>query len=215
MNPFSRYKDELSDLVEQAWQALANTKIKTIEREIKGVALPNEVAILDIETTGLKPDICEMVSYGIVVGNRAKVVVRITAEESELLEHLKNDLNGIKTIYAFYAPFEEEWLSFKLENGLNVKFMDLKRMSGRLKHIVPFDWGDNTDGEQVPRLWQNWRERLSFGSLSAIIHHNFADLMRELILFLVLWNNGIDGVAISEHEWVSAEEGDSHGRCQD
>ena len=204
---FVRYKENLSDLIEQAWRALGHTKIRVIEKEIRGVQLPQGVAILDIETTGLEPDTCEIVSYGIVRENRAKVVIRITGEEKELLEHLRKDLEGVSIPYAFYAQFEEAWLRFKLGDSLNFQFKDLKRTSGRLKDIVPFDWGDYVDGKQIPNLWQNWKERLSFGSLSTIIHHNMADLMRELILFVVLWNDGFNGVSISEEEWNCKEDG--------
>jgi uncharacterized protein YprB with RNaseH-like and TPR domain len=207
MNPYNIYKEHLFDLVRRAWLSLSTTKIKVIERKIRGIQLPQGVAILDIETTGLEPDVCELVSYGIIKENRAKVVIRITGEEEELLEHLRNDLEGVNTLYAFYVQFEETWLRFKLGDSLNFQFKDLKRTSGRLKDIVPFDWNDYVDGKQIPSLWQNWKERLSFGSLSTIIHHNMADLMRELILFVVLWNDGFNGVSISEEEWNCKEDG--------
>jgi len=49
---------------------------------------------------------------------------------------------------------------------------------------------------------------MKLGSLASIIHHNYADLMRELILFIVLWNDGFDGVSISEEEWNNKEGGE-------
>jgi len=201
MNPFYRYQEELRRIVEQARSGIKD-RFVTIEKELKGIQLPEEIAIVDIETTGLDPKLDEIVSYGIVKDrNKVKVVARVIAEEKELLELLKKDLNGIKTVYAFYVPFERDWLTTKL-GDLNVRFEDLKRMDGRLIHVVNTNWGDDVDGSQVPKLWQGWKERLSFGCLSSIIHHNLADLMRETFLFLTLWNDGFDGCRITEKEWT-------------
>jgi len=171
-----------------------------VEVCVRGIKLPECIAILDIETTGLNEVFDEIVSYGVVRDFdgvvKARVVVRIESDENTLLEHLKSDLKDLKVVYAYYKDFEERFLS---KRGFDLIFRDLKRCGGRLRDVVNLDWMDNITGSDVPILWIDWIKRRSFKSLIKIVHHNLSDLMREVMLFIALWNsleNGID-----ESEW--------------
>ena len=187
MHTFERYKEQLSPIINNLRSNLPPFLI--IEKELQYLELPDGIIVLDFETTGLNEE-DEIVSYGIAKNNKVKVVCRLKATEEELLQKLREDLEGVKVLYAFYAPFEEKFLRARFSDWdeLGIEIRDLKQMSGRLTDIVRYSWGDRFDGSDVPNLWYNWMERLSFGSLSAIVHHNFADIMREVTLLFLLEN---------------------------
>ena len=146
--------------------------------------------VFDIETSGLDEYSDEIVSYGIVKNNKVKIVCRLKASEEELLQKLREDLEDVKVMYVFYAPFEEKFLRIRFSDwdDIGIEIRDLKQMRGRLTDIVRYSWGDSFDGSDISGLWHNWKERLSFGSLTAIIHHNFADVMRSVTLLFLLEN---------------------------
>jgi len=192
MQVFEFYKNELGPLVEAAKKDLP--KFLTVERELKGLSLPEGMIILDLETTGLEPHEHELVSYGIVRGNKAKVVIRVTGENYELADLLERELENVETIGAFYYSFEESWLeehvySFDVEK---YSWCELKTQRGRLIDIMPFSFGDTNNGADVPRLWQDWLETNNFESLAAIIHHNMADILREAFLWALIENGAFN-----------------------
>lgn len=208
---FNFYKEEFKHLVEQAKAPLPN--LFRVEWDIKGLVLPKEDIILDLETTGLEPETEEIVSYGIAAGTKAWVVVRLNGSEEELLESLKKDLEGLisenkPTLWAFYMQFEKNWLEAKMGTEFVSKFVwgELKQMRGRLKDIVPFDFNDPFDGSRIPRLWENWKVRASLGSIVGIIHHNIADVFREAVLWALLMNKAFS-VEEVEYSLVLDEEG--------
>ncbi|MFA4647860.1 hypothetical protein P8X24_11560 [Pyrococcus kukulkanii] len=159
-----------------------------------GYVLPEGNIILDLETTGLEPETDELVSYGIVAGSKAWVVIRLNGTEEELIENLKKDLEEFKgsTIWAFYSSFEEKWLGYKIGGEFlkehELRLLDLKQMRGRLVDIMPFPFGDPFDGSSVPSLWESWKVRASIGSIAGIIHHNMADILREAFLWALIEN---------------------------
>jgi len=190
---FEFYRKELQPLAEKVRSVFP--PLLRVEREVRGLTLPEGEIILDLETTGLNSWEHEMVSYGIVSGSKAWVVIRLNGSEEELIRELRRDLEslGDVTIWAFYAPFEEAWLVEKLEDfGAKLDVRDLKVMKGRLSVIVPFSFNDPFEGSSIPRLWENWRERASLGSIAGIIHHNMADILREAFLWALLQNMAFD-----------------------
>ncbi|MFA4641525.1 hypothetical protein [Pyrococcus kukulkanii] len=197
MHVFEFYRQELYPLAQEAKRNLPG--LLRVEREVRALSLPRGHIVLDLETTGLEPEVDEIVSYGIVAGSRAWVVIRLNAPEEDLIEELKRDLEEFKgsTIWAFYSEFEWKWLvekvggEFLQENGLRVD--DLKQMRGRLTEIVPYDFGDPFDGSRIPGLWRNWQDRASLGSIAGIIHHNMADILREAFLWALLENGAFGG----------------------
>jgi len=92
-----------------------------VEVCVRGIKLPECIAILDIETTGLNEVFDEIVSYGVVRDFdgvvKARVVVRIESDENTLLEHLKSDLKDLKVVYAYYKDFEERFFSASLQQA--------------------------------------------------------------------------------------------------
>ena len=189
---FEFYRKELQPLAEKVRSVFP--PLLRVEREVRGLTLPEGEIVLDLETTGLEPEDSELVSYGIVQGSRAWVVIRLSGSEEELIQELRRDLEamGEITIWAFYSPFEERWLYKKLEDLDGYEIRDLKVMRGRLKDIIPFSFNDPFDGSRIPRLWENWRERASLGSIAGIIHHNMADILREAFLWALLKNQAFD-----------------------
>jgi len=200
---FEFYREELQPLAEKVKPYFP--PLLRIEREIHGLTLPEDEIILDLETTGLVPKISELVSYGIVAGSKAWVVIRLNGSEEELIESLRKDLEslGDVIIWAFYSTFEQEWLEEKLELYLGDRIRDLKVMRGRLKDIIPFSFNDPFDGSRIPELWENWKTRASLGSIAGIIHHNMADILREAFLWALLKNKAFD---IDRIEWEELED---------
>jgi uncharacterized protein YprB with RNaseH-like and TPR domain len=185
MHTFERYKEQLTPIINKLKSNLPDFFI--VEKEVNLIQLDKGEIILDFETTGLDVS-AEITCYGIVKGNKLKIVCRMKASEEELLEELKKDLEGVKRIYAYYVPFEEKYLRDRFPDWeeWGIELCELMPWEYcKLKNLISIDWGDRYDGEDCPKLWRNWVERLSFGSLAGLIHHNYADLMRELmVLFL-------------------------------
>ena len=194
MHVFELYSEVMYPLVETMKTGLP--KLLRVKKAVKHFSLPEGVVVIDIETTGLEPEDHEMVSYGLFKGSTAEVVVRLTGKERDLIEALEEDLKTLMEsnarLWAFYSSFEESWLQTKLSEEfepLTGYIGELKVVKGRLTDIVPYEFGDRSDGSRIPRLWQNWLDRASLGSLTAIIHHNMADIIREALLY-VLDENG-------------------------
>ncbi len=195
MNPFYYIKGDLKHIVEtlKNSEILQDTVVVVRDLPIK---LRPDIIILDLETTGIVPKESEMICYGYVYSDKAYVTCRLMGPEKNLIESLYNKLlsmlcnNDVIKIYAFCCEFERNWVLNKFEQYgldtkvLNITFEELKKEAGRLKDIIPWNFNDKYSGEDIPRLWNEWKERLSFGCLSSIIWHNLADLYRELILYL-------------------------------
>lgn len=160
----------------------------TVERELRGISIPRGFAVLDLETTGLEPCQCELISYGIVKEDRAKVVTRLSGDVKGLVNILKDELDDVYFIIAFYHSFEASWLNSLGIDPWQFDWYELKVQRGRLVDIMPFGFGDPYNGAQIPELWREWQTKRDWKSLVSIIHHNMADIIREAFLWALIEN---------------------------
>jgi len=187
---FDLYREYFQDTIQKLKSQLPPMVV--VEREIQLITLPEGEIIWDIETTGLKVS-DEIIAYGIARKNTVKIVCRVGASEEELLEVLKKDLEGVKKIWAWNNGFEKKYLQDRLPDLYpQYEWGELQpRPYEKLMHYVEWNWGDPFDGSVIPQLWENWQNRLSFGSLAGIIHHCYADIMREVTVFWLMKNGAI------------------------
>jgi uncharacterized protein YprB with RNaseH-like and TPR domain len=113
---------EVEISLEEFRKTLNLPKLIINEETLEIINLGEDKAILDIDTTGLDCWDDEIVAYCLIKGNRLKQVCRGSASEDELLEMLKKDLEGVKTIYS-YSDFENEWIRHKI--GKEFEYVDL------------------------------------------------------------------------------------------
>ncbi|NJE09233.1 hypothetical protein E3E31_12015 [Thermococcus sp. M39] len=186
---------------ENDFERQKNADIALIRREIAGIYLPQPHIVLDFETTGLDPYFDEIVSWGLFYSNTALVAVRLNDSEDShnvLIESLKNMIRNLNSkqapklqLWAFYSAFEAKWLSEVVYNNRlewPFELRELKQMRGRLTDILPLPFDDPITGRNVPLVWRKFTRTGDLAYLSLIVHHNYADIVREAILWALLKN---------------------------
>ena len=104
--------------------------------------------VVDIETTGLDPDVDAVVAAGIVTGDRLIVLV---SDNGDIRDHIADIIhNGY---YAWNKDFEESFLGVP---GLELQIEPYEKKDLSLRWGIPIP----TDGSMVPSLWEMGRRDL-------------------------------------------------------
>jgi len=153
------------------------------EEVLEVINLGDDRAIIDIETTDLDCYCGEMVAYSIIRGNKLKQVCRGLATEEELLELLKRDLEGVKTIYS-YTDFEWDWINHKIEN-LEFKYVDLfDGLESGLAYYIRWKFRNEPYSSEIPERFERVQKG-DFFAIEEICSHNKGDALRKLALLIL------------------------------
>ena len=147
--------------------------------------------IVDLETTGLSPSSCHVITVGVLHGTGYEVYQASAADEVPL------DLGSYilslpRPYYAFNKGFEESFLGFEIDNELQSQPYERKTEAIHVRNLQdPL----GRRGELVPLEWQAYLKDGNEGHLHRIIGHNVSDLLEELCLAL-LKTGGIPGMLV-------------------
>ena len=177
---------EVEISLEEFRKTLNLPKLIINEETLEIINLGEDKAILDIDTTGLDCWDDEIVAYCLIKGNRLKQVCRGSASEDELLEMLKKDLEGVKTIYS-YSDFENEWIRHKI--GKEFEYVDLfyGLEYGSLGDKIRWKFEDEVNSSVIPERWERVR-KFDFYALQEIAAHNRGDALRKLAFLILRYN---------------------------
>ena len=151
-------------------------------------------AIMDIETTGLNPDMDDIITFGFLVENRVTVMQRIDASAKEFCEAAKSRISELPCpLYAYNARFEKAFLSSKL--GVELDIVDIfqpwmeRAESEGVKYPaldelarLPREYFREKPlkGEEVTFLWRSYQKTREKRKLSPIVRHCMEDLIQGL-----------------------------------
>jgi len=154
------------------------------EEKLEIINLGDDGAIIDIETTDLDCYCGEMVAYSIIRGNKLKQVCRGLATEEELLELLKRDLEGVKTIYS-YTDFELDWIKSKIKD-MEFEYVDLFSglESGSLSVYIRWKFRNEPYSSEIPERFERVQKG-DFFAIEEICSHNRGDALRKLALLIL------------------------------
>lgn len=146
----------------------------TVPAELKGT-------IVDLETTGLSPTSCKVITVGVLFGTGYEVFQASAADEVPL----KLDsyiLSLPRPRYAFNKGFEESFLGFGIDCELQARAYERKTEAIYIRSLQdPL----GRRGELVPLEWQAYLKDGDKAHLLRIIEHNVADLLEEFCLALL------------------------------
>jgi len=137
--------------------------------------------IVDLETTGLSPSSCHVITVGVLHGTGYEVFQASAADEVPL--NLGSYILSLpRPHYAFNKAFEESFLGFEIGNELQTKPYERKT---EVIYVRSFQDPLGRRGELVPLEWQAYLRDGDKDHLRRIIGHNVFDLLEELCLALV------------------------------
>jgi len=158
-----------------------------LEREQE---LPNG-CIIDVETTGLDPQLHHIITFGILRRKTARIY-QLTNPDYESFKALATQKTQRAQMprYAYNTRFESDF------TGIQQGWHDLTQYTERRGYdwnnpdydpyipmrldqctLTPFQEPDIT-GSQVPQHWQQWLNKHKPQTLWAIAFHNLSDLLR-------------------------------------
>jgi len=163
-------------------------KIVTLDCRLQREQL-EKGCIIDIETTGLDPQLHHIITFGILRRKTARVY-QLTNPDYEPFKALatQKTQRSQKPRYAYNARFESDF------TGIQEGWHDLTQYEERHDEwiwydgpyyrmhldqctLTPFQEPDIT-GSQVPQHWQQWLKTHKPQTLWAIAFHNLSDLLR-------------------------------------
>jgi len=163
-----------------------------IEISIKTNPYLPKGTIIDIETTGLKPRLDNIVTMGLYKDDRI-TIFQLVKPQYDRFWNLCHRIaqKQPRPLYAYAAHFERDFL--KIPNG----WKDLTRYYQthddyydyystrrfRLIDITSYPYESQADydidGKDVPKKWAEWIFDKNLRSLMEIAYHNYVDLSRE------------------------------------
>ena len=137
--------------------------------------------IIDIETTGLPYEDAEVITLGLISGNKLQIIQR--TKEEDFCKQALRLLKGLpRPYYAFNKNFEEHFLGIKIDRELQAHKYERKREAIRIAGLNdPF----KGIGTHVVNAWNKYDSTGNKRCLSHIILHNRACLLLEACLVLV------------------------------
>ena len=151
-------------------------------------------AIIDIETTGLNPDMDEIITFGFLVKDRVTVMQRMDASAEEFYEAVRSRISELpRPLYAHNARFEKGFLASML--GARLDIVDIfhpwmERVESEamkypaldeLAHLPREYFREKPlKGEGVTFLWRSYQKTREKRKLSLIVRHNMEDLVQAL-----------------------------------
>jgi len=144
--------------------------------------------LIDIETTGLPYESAEVITLGLISGNRLQIIQR-TKEEDFCKQALRR-LKGLpRPYYAFNKDFEEQFLGIEIDRELQAHKYERKREAIRIAGLTdPF----RGKGAHVVNAWNRYNSTRDKRCLRHIILHNRACLLLEACLVLVGQRNSME-----------------------
>jgi len=147
-------------------------------------------AYLDIETTGLTPDFCQITVVGIyIVGGEKNEVIQLVGD-GITADRLMNSLNGVKTLHTyngsrFDLPFIDAW--HRVDLSREFKHVDLmfhcwrRNLYGGLKSVER-QLGINrklteVNGLEAIRLWWAYANDNDGNALKTLLEYNKEDVV--------------------------------------
>ena len=135
--------------------------------------------IIDIETTGIKPEHSELVGLGLLKENRISCFVRSFETSDEHFRIWSKDKvrRSPKPYIAYYNEFERNWLRLEKDNPNDWIEIQPKRMHKKLYAIRVQHLMHDEDGSVVPEAWRN-------KDIKTVLWHLTCDMFEELALYL-------------------------------
>jgi hypothetical protein len=156
--------------------------MKTIKIPLKLTNL--EGTIIDIETTQLDAEKGELITAGLLTSEGMTILQRLEATEANFKKAVAKELKAAKKPwYAFKKDMEEQFLSVKIENdlqlGTEASFGSLLR-GGLLDHYNALC--DPCFSDEIPQFWDAWNATKNLLFISKIVRHNCCCLAKEYYL---------------------------------
>jgi hypothetical protein len=155
-------------------------------------------ALIDVETTAIRPDEGDLISFGYIAGTSLVILNRSTESAEEYNRTLRGVVKDLpKPLYAFNIQFERDWIWAKL--GIRIEGLDLFAPWARQAEAKGLKWPKLDElvsepevyfdeplysGRDVPTLWKVYRMTGNEELLDLIVRHNQSDLLRELYLLI-------------------------------
>jgi uncharacterized protein YprB with RNaseH-like and TPR domain len=168
---------------------ITKPKIVTLDYRLQREQQLEKGCIIDIETTGLDPQLHHIITFGILRRKTARVY-QLTNPDYVSFKALvtQKTQRSQKPRYAYNARFESDF------TGIQEGWHDLTQYEERHDEwiwydgpyyrmhldqctLTPFQEPDIT-GSQVPQHWQQWLNKHKPQTLWAIAQHNLSDLLR-------------------------------------
>jgi len=162
-------------------------------RETVGLSASRSFAF-DTETTGLNPDMDEIITFGFLVKDRVTIMQRMDASAEEFYEAVRSRISELpRPLYAHNARFEKGFLASML--GAQLDIVDIfhpwmERVESEamkyptldeLAHLPREYFREKPlKGEEVPFLWRSYQKTREKRKLSFIVRHNMEDLVQAL-----------------------------------
>jgi hypothetical protein len=140
--------------------------------------------IIDIETTQLTPDKGELITAGLLSSEGITIIQRLDSSEANFKKAILKEVRATKKPwYAFKKEMEEQFLSVKIENelqlGTEASFGSLLR-GGLLEHYNALC--DPCFSDEIPQFWEAWNATKNLLFVSKIVRHNCCCLSKEYYL---------------------------------
>jgi len=145
--------------------------------------------LLDVETNGLLHEPAEVITLGVVSGDRLKIIQR-TNEKDFPTQAFKIVKKLPRPFYAFNKGFEEKMLGITIERELQAQEYEKKREAIKIAGLHdPFDG----QGFHAINAWNRYISTNNKNHLLQIMDHNEACLLLETCLALVRWKRSLKG----------------------
>jgi len=164
---------------------------KKVKIEVPMRIFLDDVAVVDVETSGIHPGYGGLLTLGIYNGGTVEIIQRLKSGDGYHKEFRRSAINylsekyGECSLYAYNRTYENRWLD------RNDFFeVDPRGSANRKKDdCVSFDDFHYGKGSEVIDSWRSWKSNESEKYIKDIIMHNFNCLMKETSLFLI--NNAV------------------------
>ena len=138
--------------------------------------LSNDEAILKIETDGVDPNICKIITMGIITPEGLLLASADDSNFNKRILEIGRKLSKYKKIYIYNGL----WTLQILRNyniSLNIKRIEDLRNNSLKKDQIPISW-DPLKPSDVPIAWDN-------NNMNAIKLHAIAELLRLYTIYII------------------------------
>lgn len=160
--------------------------------------------IVDVETTGIDPELGDVITCGCFSGNKISIFQRVDPTEDGKRKFFRVLYNWSsfypRPYYAYNKRFEENWLKIRFDHDLMSKWKktaenNISKDGRTLKWpkvseliSLPHNYYglEDIDGKDVPIIWKEFCDTKGkdIKILDKIIFHNLNDLIREACLLM-------------------------------